>query len=1466
MLVEYGNDHSILPLQKPKGVTGYSSADDVQSDPDLTGPVAKMVKFDSEETSDLRCDTCGAVFCNLTQFMDHRNFECSPATGNETQWTIENLAVNMAQPDSPLSWDSGDEGLSLEMPLSPGLENLTPEDVPGVVGVSQTNPYGCHFCDKAFIRQSYLKIHEQIHGDQLPFKCSVCNRRFRHKRSRDRHVKLHTGEKKYKCTQCQAAFVRSDHLKSHMKTHESTKVSFQCEICQLTFPSLDLMMSHMATHEQSPERKGMDLKCMYCPLVFTTLSDFRHHLIDHEKVPSQNCLCSLCGSVFPSQEDLDNHVEKVHLDESRNKCPLCSEVFLNLFDLYAHMSSHGSEIKSQGAGQVKSLPGSSLQGEVLVCPYCFCSDFDTLEVLEIHMQSVHSVKPAEVYTCNYCNAPYKNLYSLHEHMRAVHQNQPCLDIKYPCSLCSRQFGSIETLIQHKRALHPNEHRKSKAELLKHAMLEQCRPEPAGKQKKVHMQTSLKIPTPRKTNFTNSNYRGTEQRNEEITCEQCNARFHDYLHYQNHMKMHLETKAPVKLQEALSSPGLNSGVSPVSVSSALSPGVSGVPCKNCNLRFPNEEQLEKHSVSHYLSVSTEYGCTTCVKLFSKPDELQKHLMDIHAHHLYRCALCKEIFDSKVNIQVHFAIKHSNECKLYRCTKCDAVFRTEMEWSVHLRVNHLQIAKPYRCLFCKDSFSSEMELQCHLTTHSRPFKCSMCSESFHVEYLLDKHVQSVHSTEEGDRTQTPSQHGSERATPKSQHSPAVKIKTEKDIMDLNYGGSKEPLSESFFSSRASPGIWKSSDLTFTCNICDMKFSHHPALLSHKAHDHGLSAILKAVSGEQDTKPQPLQENCQNLEKDKSPGPLLNKDRMSLSPAEMSSPISKSLPVFISPERISISCMYCSQTFKNRHEMDKHMKIHLNNGDEKCNICDRVFPTPSILAEHKLTHCKIKEGNVCVLCKVALKSEEQFYIHTQEHGFQSTYIQCLICRQTLVSMVELQMHGRHHFQSTNSSFTCCVCLEAFKSKETMVSKVNSSGRNYFVCKMCYHGSKSLYHCDTCGDSFVNPLQLEAHVVTHHGNKQEYTCHRCQATFQSSLLLKAHNLSQHASESTSEFSCTHCPASFSTHSQLESHHQTHRKSYTCIKCQESFDSEQEIQLHVATHVMKEGNVHECKLCFLSFTSPAKLQCHLIQHTYQNSEYRCSVCCHVFTTAADIQQHAVEHGLGARRYACPNCCQKFFFSAELENHQISHHGGQDDNNTANKQPLKNGKEMKIKKENLYNVPLLHDASHKKLNGKSTELHCPACSQIFFKLSELTNHIQEHCEEAGNGESDTSPNGDFKSCPACESQFTNLRDLQDHLKTDHSDTKLICSICKKTFTHSKTLKLHMRLHNASKGYECTVCHKRFTRKENRKAHMKTHKGLKSTLFQCLAETNEKPVEMLNTGNEMTELASETELLAMNGVE
>ena len=120
---------------------------------------------------------------------------------------------------------------------------------------------------------------------------------------------------------------------------------------------------------------------------------------------------------------------------------------------------------------------------------------------------------------------------------------------------------------------------------------------------------------------------------------------------------------------------------------------------------------------------------------------------------------------------------------------------------------------------------------------------------------------------------------------------------------------------------------------------------------------------------------------------------------------------------------------------------MKTHVMPSNLKCNICDEVFPNSTVLAEHKLQHCKVLKGNVCVVCKVALKDEAQFFSHVQQHcGAAAAHfaanatngvsgaaaeaaaasnnpaaaMQCIVCRQTLTSMIELQLHARHHFQN--------------------------------------------------------------------------------------------------------------------------------------------------------------------------------------------------------------------------------------------------------------------------------------------------------------------------------------------------------------------------------------------------------------------------------------------------------------------
>ena len=70
----------------------------------------------------------------------------------------------------------------------------------------------------------------------------------------------------------------------------------------------------------------------------------------------------------------------------------------------------------------------------------------------------------------------------------------------------------------------------------------------------------------------------------------------------------------------------------------------------------------------------------------------------------------------------------------------------------------------------------------------------------------------------------------------------------------------------------------------------------------------------------------------------------------------------------EKVLQCCFYCKQTFKSRMEMSKHMRIHhITPSTQKCNICDEIFSSSLILAEHKLNHCKvILQIHFISLCK--------------------------------------------------------------------------------------------------------------------------------------------------------------------------------------------------------------------------------------------------------------------------------------------------------------------------------------------------------------------------------------------------------------------------------------------------------------------------------------------------------------------
>ncbi|KAK3085786.1 hypothetical protein FSP39_008679 [Pinctada imbricata] len=626
------------------------------------------------------------------------------------------------------------------------------------------------------------------------------------------------------------------------------------------------------------------------------------------------------------------------------------------------------------------------------------------------MQSIHSVKPAEVYTCNYCNAPYKNLYSLHEHMRAVHQNQPCLDIKYPCSLCGRQFGSIETLIQHKRALHPDEHKRSRSEYIKNLPRRDSRSKESPRQKQTTDDTNTKtIDNKSPIGFAKqpdasekvSNSLPKPLQQESIVCEYCNATFYDFNNFQRHMKHHLENTFW---------------------------------CKLCNQKFTSEEQLETHAASHYLRKTTQ------------------------------CALCKEIFDSKVNIQVHFAVKHSNECQIYQCSACESVFRSEMEWQIHLRVNHLQVNKPYRCLFCKDSFSTEMDLQCHLTTHNKPLKCPMCDEAFNVEYLLDKHVNEVHSHSTVDTprsVEVDSNQGLSVKVKEEKKDPTSRIEvqtsgisgisgfptnspgkwtspTPPNITGVNMWGSvdrdspwKSPPSNSpgawKISPVNSPSLWKTSELLHTCNICDVKFFHQSALQMHKAVDHRLTDRHHSSSHS------PGEFKCSDCNKSFSMMVnLINHRKLhekreqnykcSLCPKILNSMTELQKHFFMDHSNTELDsaktvyrCSECDEEFPCQSNLQGHMRIHSAGTKYPCPHCPKVFALSRNLTIHMRSHSGEKPYQ-CPICHKRFARKENRKAHLRSHGGVKPFL-CPMCGKSFTRKCHVKEHMKCHFTQVGS-----------------------------------------------------------------------------------------------------------------------------------------------------------------------------------------------------------------------------------------------------------------------------------------------------------------------------------------------------------------------------------------------------------------------------------------------------------------
>jgi zinc finger protein 423 len=179
------------------------------------------------------------------------------------------------------------------------------------------------------------------------------------------------------------------------------------------------------------------------------------------------------------------------------------------------------------------------------------------------------------------------------------------------------------------------------------------------------------------------------------------------------------------------------------------------------------------------------------------------------------------------------------------------------------------------------------------------------------------------------------------------------------------------------------------------------------------------------------------------------------------------------------------------------------------------------------------------------------------------------CIICRQTVTSEHEVQLHAKFHLQQ-----------KAFHSPSK-----DSSQPQDLVCK-------------ECSSRFDSVSELEMHYSKYHLRKGSFECISCQLSFSTEAEVRAHVEVAHAPDS----------------------------GQRCRLCQESFDTPLRLQVHLIEHTFAGCPTFACYLCGAVFTAATGLQRHMNTHGASSKPYDCTKCHLRFFFRAELENHAFVH------------------------------------------------------------------------------------------------------------------------------------------------------------------------------------------------------------------------------------------------
>ena len=98
--------------------------------------------------------------------------------------------------------------------------------------------FDCIQCSEVSKSKSSLYQHVRVMHRNIDkkYKCDVCDKLFLTQYKLKVHNRSHTGERPYACKQCEKSYSESGKLNLHMKTHTGEK-PFECLLCGMKYPA-----------------------------------------------------------------------------------------------------------------------------------------------------------------------------------------------------------------------------------------------------------------------------------------------------------------------------------------------------------------------------------------------------------------------------------------------------------------------------------------------------------------------------------------------------------------------------------------------------------------------------------------------------------------------------------------------------------------------------------------------------------------------------------------------------------------------------------------------------------------------------------------------------------------------------------------------------------------------------------------------------------------------------------------------------------------------------------------------------------------------------------------------------------------------------------------------------------------------------------------------------------------------------